>query len=289
MGLLGDTEEPNRPFLRAENGEQRLGLADRRPDVVLAVLDEQWRPDPVGVGDRRDLAEVRRVVPRRRSELVRRPEAAADVASQHQDGHVADRATGHRGGEPVVVADDPGRQIATVRAAGDAEASRVGEAFGDERVDTGEHIAHRPGSPVADVRLVECASIALRPTRVAEEDAHPRGRQQVELEDWRPAVEGVGAAVDLGDEGRRIGHVPGGRGLCRAFRGAGRGTLSHGLRRVLRASQKPTLDLPAIDRDPALDRLAQLDVGEGVAVQIRQPSRGACLAVAHPEIVELGG
>ena len=51
------------PLLRAQDREQRLGLADGRPDVVLAVLDEQRRPDPVGVGERRDLAEVGRVAP----------------------------------------------------------------------------------------------------------------------------------------------------------------------------------------------------------------------------------
>ena len=40
--------------------------------------------------------------------------------------------------EALVVADDPVRQVAAVRAAGHAEPIRVGEAVRDERVDAGE-------------------------------------------------------------------------------------------------------------------------------------------------------
>ena len=101
---------------------------------------------------------------------------------------------------------------------------------------------------------------------------HPGGGEQVELEDGRPAVEGVRAAVDLGDERSRSG-APG----CLRVSG-----------RVPCCGKEPALDLTPIDGHPALDRLAQLDLGEGVAVQICQPARGAGLTVADPEVVELG-
>ena len=87
----------------------------------------------VGVGDRRDLAEVGRVLPRASSGTRPRPEAAADVAGQEQQRHVAHGAAGHRRGEPLVVAEDPVRQVAAVRAAGDAEPVGIGQAIGDER------------------------------------------------------------------------------------------------------------------------------------------------------------
>src|SRR5690242_5536152 len=80
VGFLGHPQEADRATPRAEHREELFGLADRRPDVLLAVLDEERRPDRVGVRDRRDLPEVRRVLPRLGPELVAGPEAAADVA-----------------------------------------------------------------------------------------------------------------------------------------------------------------------------------------------------------------
>ena len=85
VGLLGHAQQADGPMVGAEDREQRLGLGDRRPEVALRVLDEQRRPDPVGVGDRRDLAEVGRVLPGRRLELEPRPVAAGDVAGREQD------------------------------------------------------------------------------------------------------------------------------------------------------------------------------------------------------------
>ena len=80
------------------------------------------------------------------------------------------------------------------------EPVRVGEAVGDERVHAGEHVAHRPGTPVAVVGVVERLAVALRAARVAVEDADPGRREDLELPDRRPAVERVRAAVDLDDE-----------------------------------------------------------------------------------------
>ena len=57
--LVGDAHEPHRPLERAEHAEQRLGLADRRAQVALAVLDEQRRVHVAGEAERRDVVEVR--------------------------------------------------------------------------------------------------------------------------------------------------------------------------------------------------------------------------------------
>ena len=76
-------------------------------------------------------------------------------------------AAGDRRPEPLVVADDPVRQVAAVRAAGHAEPVRVGEAVRDERVDPREDVAGRAGAPVAVVRVVEGLAVALRAARVA--------------------------------------------------------------------------------------------------------------------------
>ena len=46
--LVGDAHEPHRPLERAQHAEQRLGLADRRAQVALAVLDEQRRVHVAG-------------------------------------------------------------------------------------------------------------------------------------------------------------------------------------------------------------------------------------------------
>ena len=48
--------------------------------------------------------------------------------------------------------DDPVRQVAAVRAAGDAEALGVGQAVGDRLVHAGHHVGHRAVAPVAQVR-----------------------------------------------------------------------------------------------------------------------------------------
>lgn len=52
MGLLGHAQQANRTPIRAEDREQRLGLADRGPQVALRVLDEQRGMDPLGIRDR---------------------------------------------------------------------------------------------------------------------------------------------------------------------------------------------------------------------------------------------
>ena len=141
--------------------------------------------------------------------------------------------------------DDPVGQVAAVRAAGHAEAVRVGQAVGDERVDAGQHVARRAGSPVAMVRVVERLAVALGAARVAVEDADPGRGQDLELPDQRPAVERVRPAVDLDDERPR----------------------------AVAGRQEPALDVAAVDRSVALDRLTQLELVEDVGVEPGQPPR----------------
>ena len=203
VGLLGDAQQADRPAERAQDREQRLGLGDRRPQVALRVLDQQRRPDRRRRRRSARSRGSRRGPPTAWSRTRAGPVAAADVAGQEQHAHVADRAAGHRRPEALVVADDPVREVAAVRAAGDAQAVRVGQAVGDERVDAGQDVARRARSPVAVVGVVERLAVALRAARVAVEDADPGGRQDLELPRRRPAVEGVRAAVDLDDERSR--------------------------------------------------------------------------------------
>ena len=150
------------------------------------------------------------------------------------------------------MADDPVRQVAAVRPAGDAEPLRVGQAVGDERVDAGEDVAHRARAPVAVVGVVERLAVALGAARVAVEDADPGRGEDLELPDRRPAVERVRAAVDLDDE--RPGPTP--------------------------AGEEPALDVAAVDRHVALDRLAQGELAEDVGVERR--SGGAAWMLADP-------
>ena len=124
------------------------------------------------------------------------------------------------------MADDPAREVAAVRPAGDAQPIRVGQPVGDEGVDPGEDVAHRARAPVAVVRVVERLAVALRAARVAVEDADPGRGEDLELPQRRPAVQGVRAAVDLDDE--RL--------------------------RAVAGREEPALDVAAVDRRVALDR-----------------------------------
>ena len=56
----------------------------------------------------------------------------------------------------------------------------------------GEHVALRARAPVAEVRLVELPAVALGAAGIAEEHAHPVGREELELEHRRPAVQVCG-------------------------------------------------------------------------------------------------
>ena len=56
-----------------------------------------------------------------------------------------------------------------------------GQAVGDQRVDARQDVAHRAGSPVAVVRIVEGLAVALGAARVAVEDTHPGRGEDLEL------------------------------------------------------------------------------------------------------------
>ena len=115
-----------------------------------------------------------------------------------------------------------------------------------------------PGPQSRMFASLNVAAVALGAARVREEDADPVRREQLELQDRRPAVERVRAAVDLGDErGRQLLGEPGPVRPARA-----------------QARYQPWIRRPSTV-DPALDRLAQLDLGEGVVVQVGQPARRA--------------
>jgi hypothetical protein len=79
------------------------------------------------------------------------------------------------------VADDPAGEVAAVRAAGQTEALGVRQAVGNERVDAGQDVARRTGSPVAVVRVIECRAVSLGAAWIAVEDADPAGGEDLEL------------------------------------------------------------------------------------------------------------
>src|SRR4029079_11719228 len=162
--------------------------------------------------------------------------------------------------------EDPVREIAAVRPAGDAEPVRIREPVGRERLDAREDVPHRARAPVPDVRLVELAAVALRAAGVRVEDADPARREELELEDGRPAIERVRAAVDLGHERR---------GAPRSAAWCGRPR-----------RQVPALDPPTVHGHPALDRLAKLDLVEARPVEIG-PAAGLGVAIAEPEVAQL--
>src|SRR6188508_2327194 len=71
VGLLWHPQQPYGTPEGAQHREERLGLPDGRADIALGVLDEQRCVDGVGIGERRDLAVIRWIAPRRSLELER--------------------------------------------------------------------------------------------------------------------------------------------------------------------------------------------------------------------------
>ena len=243
--------------MRAQHREQRLGLADGRPEVALRVLDQQRRRDPVGVGDRRDLAEVGRVAPtasRSNSSSAQSPPLMSPV--RNSIAHVADAAAGHRGPEPLVVGDDPVRQVAAVRAAGHAEAI-AGRRGRRRRATSTPASTSRvgPGPQSRWLASLNVLAVALRATRVAVEDADPVRGEDLELPHRRPAVERVRPAVDLG---RRAAARPSPAGMSQPW-----------------MSRPSTVDV-------ALDRLAELELGQDLGVEARSAGAAAPRPVEQP-------
>ena len=106
-------------------------------------------------------------------------------------------------------ADDPVRQVAAVRAAGDAQPVRVGEAVGDRLVHAGDHVGHRAVAPVAEVGPVERLAVALGAARVRRQHRDPGAGEDLPLEHRRPAVQRVRPAVDLEDQRLAAGAADG--------------------------------------------------------------------------------
>jgi len=102
------------------------------------------------------------------------------------EGHqVVHAALGHRCLEALIVADDPGRQIPAIRAAGDRQPVRIGQPMLHQDIDPGEHIHHRPVAPIADVGLHEGIIVAARAARIAEEHHIPAGGMVLPLQPHR--------------------------------------------------------------------------------------------------------
>ena len=111
-----------------QRGVPLLGLAERAGAVLGAVDDQRRRADVGDAGDRRHGGVPLRLSPGRAAELV--GAQAEVVAGAVHAGQVADRAAGHRGREPVVVAGQPAGDEPAVAVARHREPGRVGQPLG---------------------------------------------------------------------------------------------------------------------------------------------------------------
>src|SRR5688500_10966047 len=187
--LVRDAHEPDRALQRAEDREQLLGLGDRAAQVLLRMLDEERGRHPIGVGERRVAPVQVPVLPGMDAVLEEAEGRTADVARQHLADHVVHGTTGDRRLEPIGVAHDPRREVAAVRAAGDAHPVRVHEPVRSERVEARHHVVHRSVAPVPHVRCQECLAVPLGAARVAGVHADPARGQELPLPVERPAVQ----------------------------------------------------------------------------------------------------
>ena len=175
-----------------------------------------------------------------------------NVAGHHLRGQVVHRAAADRRLETIGLPDDPGGQVAAIGAARDAQPLGVGEAIADERVNSGEDVAHRSAAPIAKVGGVEVLPVTLGAARVGVVNADAFAGKDLEFPEGRPAVQGMRTAVDLGHErSGTLRTATGGMGW----------------------RDEPALHLTPIDGDPALDGLDEADTGQGVAVELGHPPR----------------
>src|SRR5690606_36791502 len=134
--------------------------------VVGAVDDEQRGGDAVGAVERRQLAQ-QRVVDVRVAVLGGGRRGDPRFGARVERGEVGDAAHVDADGEQVRV---PGvrreGEVASVGAAGDPDAARVGEAGGDEEVDGLAHVGDGGEAPLAVVDGGERAPVAGRAAHV---------------------------------------------------------------------------------------------------------------------------
>jgi hypothetical protein len=261
--LRRDAHEPDRPPVGTQDGEELFSLADRAAEIFLRVLDKQRCGAGRDIRDGRRLAVELRLVPRVRTNEHLRIDPG-EVSGQHERCHVAHRPCGERRSKAAIVSNDPIRQVAAIRAPGDAEVRAACDALGDERVHADEDVPRRTVAPIAEVRIRETLAIPCRAAWIAVEDAHPGSRQDLELEHRRPAVLRLRAAMDLNDE--RAGPAKA---------------------RRLGSLDEPALDPPPVDLVRALDRLEEPDVVEHQVVQTAQPARRITVRLG-PDVRQLG-
>ena len=92
---------------------------------------------------------------------------APGVALAKERGQIIHPALRAGGLEALVVADNPGHEVAGVGAPGHGELSGVGPALGHGFIEGREHVAARPSAPVVDVGAQKILPVAARTARVA--------------------------------------------------------------------------------------------------------------------------
>src|SRR5438132_10148366 len=124
MGLALEADHPDLASEQLERGEQLLTFGDGAAQVSIGVQDQEWRGDPLHVGDRRALHQPVQVLPGNGVHRIDGQDPV-EVAGAEDGGHVADAAHRHGRLETVGMAHRPVRHVATVAAAGDAEPLRI--------------------------------------------------------------------------------------------------------------------------------------------------------------------
>src|SRR5690606_14009501 len=109
-------------------------------------------------------------------------EVHADVARAEERVEVGDAPLGDGCLEPVIVRDDPVREVSAIRAAGDAKAVRIDPREPvDRRFEGRDDVGHVTFAPTRASAAVEVLAISRRSTRIAENYAVALRRHKLHL------------------------------------------------------------------------------------------------------------
>ena len=234
-----------------------LGLAQRHPGVVRPVDEEERRPDPVDVRDRRRLdEEVEIALQRAVLALAKRPPVLRRVAEEGDEAR--DRHHGDAAG-PALRLEGEAREhhVAAVRAA--VEHRLVGREppVRGEAIVQRCHVAHGVEPPSAVVEVLEPLPVAGRAANVRLDDGEALGGEVLDERDpHRPPLR-LRAAVDL-EEDRRG--------------------------RLRRGAVDDERDRLAVERREALDGRCDEPVRRDSGRALRQPVRATGRRVEEPRV-----
>ncbi|MFN8422559.1 MAG: hypothetical protein U0470_03935, partial [Anaerolineae bacterium] len=230
--------------------------------------DEHWRLEAGGLAERVPGIQAGKVVPELAAH--RAHPALGDVAGELRL-EVGDAGVVHGAGVAIRSAAQPADQVAAVRAAGDRQARRVGDAAGDQQVRRRLDVAAGLIAPAAQDRLRERLTEAGRAVEVHEGHDITGSGERVRAPPPVPAVaeRAVRAAVD------HVHERPGLRGpLARGRDRRARGIDDEHLDRIaVRAGERHILDRAEVDIRHRLVREAADAVDRRADDALAMPAR----------------